>query len=91
VEPFLDGKVAYTAKGENTIYAIYMPAKGEVEIPAEINIRTELNGKLRVTLLESNQKINSKSVDGGIVVTIPQKLRSELAKKEAVVIRIGKE
>jgi alpha-L-fucosidase len=91
VEPFLNGKVAYTAKGENTIYAIYMPAKDEVELPAEISVKTNLNGKLRVTLLESKQKLNSKTVEGGIVVAIPQKLRVELAKKEAVVIRIGKE
>jgi alpha-L-fucosidase len=91
VEPYLDGKVGYTAKGENTIYAIYMPAKDEVEMPAEISIKTNLNGKLKVNLLESKQKLNSKTVDGGVVVTIPQKLRSELAKKEAVVIRIGKD
>jgi alpha-L-fucosidase len=68
-----------------------MPAKDEVEMPAEITIKTKLNGKLKVNLLESKQKLNSKTVDGGIVVTIPQKLRTELAKKEAVVIRISGE
>ena len=45
VEPFLDGKVAYTAKGENTVYAIYMPAKDEIELPAEISIKTKFDRK----------------------------------------------
>jgi alpha-L-fucosidase len=57
----------------------------------EISIKTELDGKLKVSLLESKQKLSSKTVEGGVVVTIPQKLRMELAKKEAVVIRITKD
>ena len=88
IEPFLDGKVAYTAKGNNAIYAIYMPAKDEIEIPAEISIKSNLKGKLKATLLESKQKLNIKTVDGKVLVAIPQKIRAELAKKEAVVIKI---
>jgi alpha-L-fucosidase len=90
VEPFLEGKVAYTSKGANAVYAIYMPAKDEQELPAEIKITTKLTGKLKISLLDSNQKLSSKPVDGGIVVTIPKKLRAELAKKEAVVVKIAK-
>jgi len=45
VEPFLDGKVAYTAKGDHAIYAIYMPAKDEKELPAEITVKSNLKGK----------------------------------------------
>jgi alpha-L-fucosidase len=88
VEPFLEGKVAYTAKGDNAVYAIYMPAKEEQELPSEIKITTKLTGKLKISLLDSNQKLKSKPVDGGIVVTIPKQLRAELAKKEAVVVKI---
>jgi alpha-L-fucosidase len=91
VEPFLDGKVAYTEKGDHTIYAIYMPAKDETEIPSEIIVKTKLTGKLKVTLVESKQKLSLKPVDGGIKIAIPQKLRAELAKKEAVVIKVTNE
>jgi alpha-L-fucosidase len=90
VEPFLEGKVAYTAKGDNAVYAIYLPAKDEQELPAEIKITTKLTGKLKISLLDSNQKLSSKPVDGGFLVTIPKKLRAELAKKEAVVVKIAK-
>ncbi len=90
VEPFLEGKVAYTAKGDNAVYAIYMPAKDEQELPAEIKITTKLTGKLKISLLDSNQKLSSKRVDGGVVVTIPKTIKAELAKKEAVVVKIVK-
>ena len=90
VEPFLDGKVGYTAKGENTIYAIYMPAKDEKELPAEITIKTKLSGKLKANLIASNQKLSSKTSVGGIKITIPPNLRSSLAKQEAVVIKISR-
>lgn len=90
IEPFLEGKVGYSAKGDNTLYALYMPAKEENELPAEIIVTTKLTGKLKVTLLESNRKLNCKTIDGGLIVTIPQNLRTELAKKEAVVIKISR-
>jgi alpha-L-fucosidase len=90
VEPFLDGQVAYTAKGDNTIYAIYMPAKEEKELPAEIIVKTKLEGKVKAIMLTSKQKLSSKSVDGGIKITIPQNLRAALAKQEAVVIKISR-
>ena len=88
VAPYLDGKVAYTAKSGNTVYAIYMPAKDEKELPAEILVRTTLTGKLKASLLASKQKLSYKKVDGGIKVTIPQSLRLELAKQEATVIKV---
>jgi len=90
VEPFLDGKVAYTAKGDNALYAIYMPAKDEKEVPAEIIIKTQLTGKLKVYLLESDQKLSAKIIDGGIRVRIPENMRANLAKKEATVIKVFK-
>jgi len=91
VEPFLDGKVAYTAKGDHTIYAIYMPAKDEKELPSEITITTNLKGKLEASFLTSKQKLSIKTVDGGISISIPKNLRAELAQKEAVVIRLVNE
>ena len=90
VEPFLDGKVAYSAKGENVIYAIYMPAKDEKELPLEIRIQTKLTGNLKVTLLGSNQKISFKTAEGGIKIKLPKNLTAQLATQEAVVFKISK-
>ena len=88
MEPFLDGKVAYTAKGDKTLYAIYLPAKDEQELPSEISIKTQLTGKLKASLLESNQKLSTKTAADGIKITIPQNLRVKLAREEAIVIKI---
>lgn len=88
VEPFLEGKVAYTSKGDHTIYAIYMPAKDEQELPSEIRIKTGLTGNLKVMLLDSNQKLGSKITDQGIKITIPKNLRAALAQQEAVVMKL---
>jgi len=91
VEPFLDGKVAYAAKGEHTIYAIYMPAKDEQQLPSEITVKTNFKGKIKTSLLVTKQKLGIKTVDGGIKISIPKNLRTELAKQEAVVIRLENE
>lgn len=90
VEPFLDGKVAYTAKGSNTVYAIYMPSKDEKELPSEIFVRTKLEGRLSVNLLSSKQHLSFNGSDGGIWVKIPEKIRTTLASHEAIVFRITK-
>ena len=88
VEPFLDGQVAYTEKDDHTIYAIYLPAKDEQQLPSEIMIKTNLKGKLKASLLAPKQKLSFKTVDGGITISIPKNLRAELAKKESTVIKI---
>jgi len=87
VAPYLDGKVGYTQKGKS-IYGIYMPAKDEKELPAEITIKTDNKGTLKASLLNNKQKLTSKKVNDGIVVTIPKELRTSLASQEAVVIKV---
>jgi len=88
VAPYLDGKVAYTAKGDNTTYAIYMPEKEEKELPSEIFVQTKLSGKLKASLVASDQKLRYKKVEGGIKISVPQKIRASLAKQEAVAIKL---
>ena len=90
VEPYLNGRIAYTAKNENTIYAIYMPVKDEKEIPAEIVVKTKLTGKLKITLLASRKTLSYKAISGGVKITIPGRDVAELARQEAVVIRVCK-
>ncbi len=89
VEPYSEGKVAYTARGDKAIYAIYMPAKDEQKLPAHIMVRTALTGKLNVTLLASKQELTYTPYDDIIMVSIPEQIRASLAKQEAVVIKIA--
>jgi alpha-L-fucosidase len=89
VEPYSDGKVAYTAKGDDVIYAIYMPGKDEKEIPAYVMVRTNLKGKLKVSLLASKEKLSYQSFDEIVMISIPEKMRTTLAKQEAVVIKVS--
>ncbi|MNL46155.1 hypothetical protein D3C87_1688420 [compost metagenome] len=65
-----------------------MPAKDEKELPAEISIKTDIKGNLKASLLNNKQKLTSKKVNDGIVVTIPKELRTSLANQEAVVIKV---
>lgn len=88
VSPYLDGNMGYTQK-ENAIYAIYMPAKDETELPAEITIKTNLKGDLKAMLLINKQKLSSKKVNDGIAVSIPKELRTTLINQEAIVIKIS--
>jgi len=88
VEPFQVGRIAYTARGEYTVYALYMPDKDETALPGTLNLQTQLTGKLSFTLLESGIKLKVKQTDQGWQVRIPESLKSELAKLEAVVIKI---
>jgi alpha-L-fucosidase len=89
VEPFQVGKIAYTAKGQNTVYAIYMPAKDEASLPENLIIKTSLKGKLNVSLLADKKALKSKMTPDGLVVDIPQSMRESLAKQEAVVVKIS--
>lgn len=88
VEPYQVGKIAYTAKGENTVYALYMPDKDESVLPTTLNIQTQLQGKLKFSLLESGKKLKATQITAGWEIKIPESLRAELATKEAVVITI---
>lgn len=90
VEPYLDGSIAYTAKGQEAVYAIYMPGKEEAKIPASIVVKTGLRGVTRVSLLGSNQGLSFRALPHGLVVTIPEDLRAPLAGREAFVIKLGR-
>jgi len=49
VEPYQEGQVAYTAKGDRTVYAIYLTGQGETLLPEYLDIKTGLEGRLKVT------------------------------------------
>lgn len=88
VEPFGDRNVYYTSKG-NAVYAIYLVDEKEKSLPAEIQVKTALKGKLKVTLPFNNRNLQYKQTpDGEILITIPDILRTILANDIAVVFRI---
>jgi len=90
VEPYSDGQVAYTAKGKDAVYAIYMPGKDEKQLPGHILVRAKVEGKPKVSLLASKQALDYQQFENMLMVSIPEKLRTSLASQEAVVIRVGR-
>lgn len=89
VEPFQEGKIAYTAKSDKVIYALYMPDKDEMSLPESLVIRTKISGKLKASLLANGKVLKTKTTSDGLIVEIPVSLRGELAKSEAVVVKIA--
>ena len=66
-----------------------MPAPDEKQLPAHIMVRTKLSGKLKVTLLASKQELSYTAYEDIVMVSIPEQLRTSLAKQEAVVIKVA--
>jgi alpha-L-fucosidase len=89
VAPYSEGNLYYTAKGEKTVFGIYLPAANQAELPAEIVIKNQLKGKLNIALLGSNTKLSYKKRNDGISISIPSALRKELAKKSGVVLKVS--
>ena len=88
VEPYQVGKIAYTAKGDDVVYALYMPGKEETTLPEMLEIQTNIAVKPSFTLVDGGKKLKAKKSGEIWQVSIPKSLRSELAKQEAVVIKM---
>jgi alpha-L-fucosidase len=88
VAPYEEGPIAYTAKGAKTIYAIYLTKEGEASLPRDLDIRIGLEGRLRVTELATATPLRYTRAGDGIRVILPAALRTGLAAREAVAIRI---
>jgi alpha-L-fucosidase len=91
VEPFQEGRMAYTAGANNTIHALYMLADGESELPEYLDVSTTLKGRIRVTQLSSGKTLSHRPIPGGIRISIPKNLGKMLATEEAVVFRLKSE
>ena len=83
-------EVAYTGKGNNAVYAIYMPAKDEKQLPGHILVRTKFEGKPKVSLLASKQNLEYQRFEDMLMVAVPENLRTKLAAQEAVVIKVSR-
>jgi alpha-L-fucosidase len=90
IEPFQEGKLAYTAHGGNTTFAIYLPTQGEREAPAVIAVKTKLKGPMKVSLPAFDKELTYESTPEGLKVQLPDSLRGQLAVEPAFVIRISR-
>ena len=90
VEPFQEGNIAYTAKNDKTVFAIYLPENNQQKLPAKLVIKTNLKGRLKVTLPAYNQTLKIKKESDGFTVLIPESLQSALLKEYVIVIKIQK-
>jgi len=90
VEPYQEGDLAYTAKNDSTVFAIYLPEKDDEKLPAELLIKTNLEGRLKATLPIFNRTLKIKKESGSYKIFIPESLQSELSKEYTVIIKIQK-
>jgi len=88
VEPYEEGPIAYTAKGPAAIYAIYLAGPEETSLPASLDIKTRLEGRLLVTELASGRALGYMVTAEGIRLAVPKELRAVLAAREAVAFKI---
>ena len=88
VAPYQEGPVAYTAIGPATIFAIYLAGPGEAPLPAFLDIKTGLKGRLRVTEISSGRVLGYTVTAEGIRIALPKALRASLAAREAAAFKI---
>ncbi len=78
VSPYKAGKVAFTKAKNGVLYAIYLPAEDERQIPARIVLKgLALPSGARITLLGSDTALTCEASNGDPAVSVP----SELAAK----------
>ena len=88
VEPFQDGNMAYTSKGTDTVYAIYLPGNDETELPERLMVKTTIKAKFNCTLLASGQRLRCSPAADGLTLFLTPELRRELVRQPAIVIKI---
>ncbi|MGM0667867.1 MAG: alpha-L-fucosidase, partial [Bacteroidota bacterium] len=80
VEPYEEGQVCYTSKGEDTIYAICLPEEGE-KMPGEISISgIEVPDGSVIEMLGARGKMKWRKKGDECLISIPaEKIPSDLA------------
>jgi len=90
IAPFKEGKICLTEGKNNEVFAIYLADKDEVNMPAEIQIKS-LNPEkgATITLLGSNEKLKWEKQESGFSVKIPSKYQKTPPCKFAWVLKIS--
>jgi len=90
IEPFQDGQIFYTAKGDHQLFAIYLPGKEEKEVPGELVLKLPFKKTSKVALPALRQELRCEATADGEKVIIPASLRSQLAAQPAIVLQFGR-
>jgi len=80
IEPFKEGKICYTSKEDDTVYAIYLLDKDK-EIPGEISISgIQITAGSKIEMLGAKGKLKWRKAGDECIITIPtKKIPSNLA------------
>ncbi|NEU67222.1 alpha-L-fucosidase [Spirosoma agri] len=86
--PYRQGQWAFTTTGKAT-YASYLSAESEKQLPASVSLTIPtLPSKAKVTLLGSSQPLKLTKSQNGLTVSIPEKVRQQLAGQPVWVFKI---
>ncbi|HLP18370.1 MAG TPA: alpha-L-fucosidase, partial [Bacteroidota bacterium] len=76
VLPYKDGRVCFTKRGDNTIYAIYLASEDETHLPATFAFtKFAIPDGAEITILGTSVKAAWKKTEAGCEVTIPESVR----------------
>ena len=91
IEPFKEGKVCLSSKGDNILYLIYLADEEELTLPPLISLSTLCpNEGAKVTLLGSKGMLKWKKNGNGFVVEIPESLQNRPPCMDAWVVKVEK-
>jgi alpha-L-fucosidase len=87
--PYRQNQWALTTNGK-TAYASYLPTETETVLPATLTLPVSpTQPKATLTILGAKQVLKWKKTGSGVEVTVPEKLRQQLAGKPVWVFKIG--
>ncbi|MFC5411693.1 alpha-L-fucosidase [Larkinella bovis] len=87
--PYRQNQWAFTTSGK-TVYASYLPAETETTLPATVTLPIAPGqSKVNLTILGTKQPLKWKKAGNGVEVTVPEKVRQQLAGKPAWVFKIS--
>ena len=87
--PYRKGQWAFTTNGKAS-YASYLPAESEMQLPTTVSLPAmSTSPKTSVTLLGVKQPLKVKKTADGMTVTIPEKVRQQLAGQPVWVFKVA--
>jgi alpha-L-fucosidase len=87
LEPYKEGKVCISRKGDNTIYIYYMADEGE-NLPSKLGMTNfALPKGAKVQLVGTGESLKWNNTGQGFSIVIPEKLRKNPPSKYVVVLK----
>ncbi len=87
LEPYKEGRVCISKKGENTIYLYYLAENGE-KMPSQIGMtRFSLPKGAKVSMVGTKTPLKWNKTEAGFSITIPEKIRNNPPSKYVWVMK----